>query len=70
MYPNISCILCLYTIESLSNVTEVKPHPEKALPPILVTFSGIVIEVKPLHPEKVSTPMLVTLFGIVTDVRL
>ena len=34
-------------------VTEVKPvQPEKALPPILVTDSGIVIEVKPFNSEQ------------------
>ena len=35
---------------------------------MLVTLSGMVIEVKPLQPEKASSPMLVTLSGMVTEV--
>ena len=36
---------------------------------MLVTLSGMVMEVKPLQPEKARSPMLVTLSGMVTEVR-
>ena len=36
---------------------------------MLVTLSGMVIEVRALQPRKASIPMLVTLFGMVTEVR-
>ena len=36
---------------------------------MLVTLSGIVMDVKPLQPEKAESPMLVTLSGMVTDVK-
>ena len=36
---------------------------------MLVTLSGIAIEVKPLHPQKAELPMLVTLSGMVIEVR-
>ena len=46
---------------------EVKPlQPSKALQPIEVTLSGIVIEVKPLQFLKASSPIEVTSFFIVT----
>ena len=35
---------------------------------MLVTLSGMVMDVKPLQPEKADRSMLVTLFGIVMDV--
>ena len=37
---------------------------------MLVTLSGIVIEVKLLQPEKTYCPMLLTLSGIVIEVKL
>ena len=36
-------------------------QPENADTPILVTLSGMVIDVKPLQPENAEEPMLVTL---------
>ena len=36
---------------------------------MLVTLSGIVIDVKRLQSEKAYHPMLVTLSGMVTDVK-
>ena len=54
---------------SARHVTDVRPeHLEKAQLPMLVTFSGIVMDVSP-EQRKASTPMLVTLLGIVIDVR-
>ena len=38
--------------------------------PILVTPSGIVIDVRFLHPLNADSPILVTLSGIVTEVIL
>ena len=37
---------------------------------MVVTLSGMMIEVKLLHPEKAEEPMLVTLSGMVTEVNL
>ena len=45
-------------------------QPKNACLPILVTPSGIVIEVKLAQPEKALPPMLVTLSGIVIEVKL
>ena len=45
-------------------------QPENARHPILVTLSGIAIEVKLLQPENADSPMLVTPSGIETSVRL
>jgi hypothetical protein len=36
---------------------------------MLVTLSGMVIEVKPVQPEKAEAPILVTLSGIVIEVK-
>jgi len=36
---------------------------------MLVTLSGIVIEVKPVQPLNAELPMLVTLAGIVTAIK-
>ena len=36
---------------------------------MLVTLSGMVMEVKPLQPEKALSPMLVTLSGMMTEVK-
>ena len=36
---------------------------------MLVTLSGMVIDVKPLQPEKADCPMLITLSGMVMDVK-
>ena len=36
---------------------------------MLVTLSGMVIEIKPLQPENAFSPILVTLSGIVMDVK-
>ena len=44
-------------------------HSLKADLPILVTPSGIVIEVKPVQAEKADSPMLVTPSGIVIEVK-
>ena len=52
------------------NLIDVKPAYKNASPPILVTLSGIVIEVKPVHHENAELPMLVTLAGIVIEVKL
>ena len=45
-------------------------HSRKALSPIIVTLSGIVMLVRLEQPLKASSPILVTLFGIVMLVRL
>ena len=45
-------------------------HSKNALSPILVTLSGIVIEVKTLQPANATSPILVTLSGIVIVVKL
>ena len=37
---------------------------------MLVTLSGMIIEVRLLHPKKAEFPMLVTLSGMVIEVRL
>ena len=37
---------------------------------MLVTLSGIVIEVKPVQSKNAESPMLVTLSGIVIEVKL
>ena len=37
---------------------------------MLVTLSGMVIEVKPVQLEKAPLPMLVTLSGMVIEVKL
>ena len=55
---------------SVMTVTHSAPsvyHPvlEKASTPMLVTLSGMVMEVRPLQPEKAWSPMLVTLFGMI-----
>ena len=49
---------------------DAKPAYENAPEPMLVTLSGIVIEVKPVHHENAELPMLVTLAGIVIEVKL
>ncbi len=36
---------------------------------MLVTLSGMVMDVKPVQYEKAQSPMLVTLFPMVTDVK-
>ena len=36
---------------------------------MLVTLSGMVMEVKPVQYEKAYSPMLVTLSGMVTEVK-
>ena len=36
---------------------------------MLVTQSGMVIEVREVQPQKAESPMLVTLSGMVTEVR-
>ena len=45
-------------------------QPLNAESPMLVTLSGIVIEVKPVQPENAEPPILVTLAGIVIEVKL
>ena len=37
---------------------------------MLVTLSGIVMDVKPVQPEKAESPMLVTLSGMVMVAKL
>jgi hypothetical protein len=37
---------------------------------MLVTLSGMVMEVRLMHSEKASSPILVTPSGIATEVRL
>ena len=44
-------------------------QPEKELFPMLVTLSGIEIEVSPEQFRNAPTPMLVTLSGTVIDVN-
>lgn len=44
-------------------------HLQKALFPIFVTLSGILILVSELHPLKALSPIFVTLFGILMLVR-
>ena len=54
----------------LGMLTAVKPlHWLKALSPMVVTPSGIVMEGNDTQPAKASTPMDLTLPGIVTEVR-
>jgi hypothetical protein len=36
---------------------------------MLVTLSGMVMEVRLLHPQNAASPMLVTLSGMVIEVR-
>ena len=43
-------------------------QPLKGSSPILITLSGIVIDVKAVQSLKASSPILVTLSGIVIDV--
>ena len=43
---------------------------KNASPPMLVTLSGILIEVRLLHPLKAASPMLVTPLGTLIEVRL
>ena len=50
------------------NTVSRSEQPEKALAPIVVTLSGIVIDVSPEQPEKALAPMVVTLSGIVIAV--
>lgn len=45
-------------------------QPLKALFPMLVTDSGILMEAKLVQPLKAPPPMIFTEFGIVTDTRL
>ena len=40
-------------------------HPSNAPSPMLVTLSGILMDVRPLHLENALFPMLVTLSGII-----
>ena len=51
------------------NLIDAKPAYENAPEPMLVTLSGIVIEVKPVQHENAKSPMLVTLSGIVIEVK-
>ena len=51
------------------NLIDAKPAYENAPEPMLVTLSGIVIDVKPTQPENAPPPMLVTLSEIVIDVK-
>ena len=51
------------------NLIDAKPAYENAPEPMLVTLSGIVIEVKLVHHENTLSPMLVTLSGIVIEVK-
>ena len=44
-------------------------QPSKADPPMLLTLSGIVIEVREVQPSKARYPILVTLLGIVIGER-
>ena len=48
-------------------ITEVQS--ENARPPMFVTLSGIVTEVKEEQPWKTQFPMLVTLLGMATEVK-
>ena len=38
-----------------------------AVPPILVTLSGMVIDVNPVHPEKAETPIVISELGKVIE---
>ena len=52
-------------------MTEFSPlQSPKAPPPIEVTESGIVIEVKPEQPQNALSPIEVTDSGMVTDVSI
>ena len=51
------------------NLIDAKPAYENAPEPMLVTLSGIVMDVKLVQPENAEPPMLVTLSGIVTAVK-
>ena len=56
---------------TLSGMTmDVRPQPQKASLPILVTPLEIVIEVRLLQFRKVQTPIFVTPEGMFTEVRL
>ena len=57
----------------LPDVTEISfrlVQLEKALSPMLVTLSGIVIELRLLQKKKAPSPIRVTLSGMVSEVRL
>ena len=61
-------------VTPLPMVTEVKPlhkplQSEKAESPMIVTLSGMVIEVNPVQPRKAPSPMLVTLSGMAIEVK-
>ena len=45
-------------------------QPEKALEPMLVTLSGMIMVVRLVQPENAYLPMLVTLSGIIILPRL
>ena len=54
---------CFATVAAVSVLPEIEVnllHLENAYDPMLVTLSGIVIEVKPLHPENASYSMLIS----------
>ncbi len=60
----------LVNLESASNIREVNfDAPKNAPSPMLVTFDGIVIDVKPVIPWNVAPRMLVTDDGIVIEVK-
>ena len=44
-------------------------QPHNAYEPMLVTLSGMVMEVRPVHLEKASSPIVVTLSGMAMEVR-
>ena len=44
-------------------------QPENALPPMVVTLSGMVMEARAEQPENALSPMVVTLSGMVIDAR-
>ena len=57
-------------VTELPKSIEVKPVCWKARVPMLVTESGIVIEVKLEHSRKAFWPMVVTESGMVIEVKL
>ena len=60
-----------YFLFPLSTVRLVRLSQQAKTPPsMLVTLSGIVMDVRLEHSQKAESPMLVTLLGIVMDARL
>ena len=58
---------CWLFFETLIVVKE--EHQENAPTPIIVTLSGMAMEVKEEQPSNALSPIIVTLFGMMIDVK-